>query len=83
MLSAAKLEIRKKYAEANHIRDAAVVNKLCDDADDTAEFMRTTIVQAQLNDRGNYAMQPEERHLDKQGRINAQSPEDIIKPEDR
>lgn len=40
--------------ECAHVTDPAEIDKLCDEAMDAAKFMRDMVVQAKLNERGNY-----------------------------
>lgn len=82
MISGAVTETRTKFQECAHVTDPAEIDKLCDDAMDAAKFMRDMVVQAKLNERGNYAMQVEEEHLSKDGSVTAQAPEDVVKPGD-
>lgn len=51
-LTAARAEFRKHGA----VTDAAVVKKMVHDARDAADFLRHSIVQAQLNSEGRYEM---------------------------
>ncbi|KAK9864299.1 hypothetical protein WJX84_004057 [Apatococcus fuscideae] len=64
MLRQSKLEVRHKYQEASSLTDAAEVQKRVAEAKEAADFIRTNVVQAKLNGRGNFAMHVEEHHAD-------------------
>lgn len=62
-LALAKTQTRAEFMRHSAEQDAATVGRLLDDAMETAQFMRTSIVQGRLNDKGNYEVTPEARHL--------------------
>ncbi|KAK9831574.1 hypothetical protein WJX74_000763 [Apatococcus lobatus] len=64
MLQQSRREVRHKYQEAAGLTDPAEVQKKVAEAKEAADFIRTNVVQAQLNERGNFAMQVEEHHAD-------------------
>ena len=55
-LRTCRAEARKQYLAHAGERDGARVARLVADAHDAAQFLRDSVVQAQLNDQGNYAM---------------------------
>ncbi len=61
-LISASNRIKKPVAftqECKDVRDPTEIDRLCDEALDAAKFLKETIVQAKLNERGNYgAPQP-------------------------
>ena len=40
--------------EARHVSDPSRIKQLVEEAQEAADFIRTAVVQAKLNDRGNY-----------------------------
>ncbi|KAK9826730.1 hypothetical protein WJX81_002385 [Elliptochloris bilobata] len=64
MLLKSAQEIRSRYQAAASETDPAAVARLCAEGEEAADFIRTYVVQARLNERGNYAMQVEEHHAD-------------------
>jgi complex III assembly factor LYRM7 len=55
-LATCRAEARKQFRANAGERDAARVAKMVADALDAAQFLRDSVVQAALNDKGNYAM---------------------------
>eukprot|EP00193_Tetraselmis_chui_P007977 CAMPEP_0177757210 /NCGR_PEP_ID=MMETSP0491_2-20121128/3521_1 /TAXON_ID=63592 /ORGANISM="Tetraselmis chuii, Strain PLY429" /LENGTH=76 /DNA_ID=CAMNT_0019272845 /DNA_START=438 /DNA_END=668 /DNA_ORIENTATION=+ len=64
MTQAASKEIRTKYEESRLETDEAVVRKLLGESQEAAEFIRSFVVQAKLNERGNYEIKPDSKHGD-------------------
>lgn len=62
-LAASRAELRSKFGEAAGAAgdDAA---RAVADAHEAADFLRTYVVQAALNERGNYEMRVEKHHVD-------------------
>lgn len=56
MLTAARQEIRSKFEASKAVTDRQQLQQLLDEATEAASFIKTTIVQAKINDRGNYEM---------------------------
>lgn len=55
-LQKCRVEARKQFRANGGERDAARVSKLVADALDAANFIRESVVQAKLNEQGQYAM---------------------------
>jgi len=55
-LAASRAELRSKFAEGAAVADPADVARRVADAREAADFLRTYVVQAALNERGNYRM---------------------------
>jgi complex III assembly factor LYRM7 len=55
-LRTCRAEARKQYRAHASERDGARIERLVADAQDAAQFLRESVVQAQLNEQGNYAM---------------------------
>lgn len=55
-LTASRVELRSKFAEGAAVTDASEIARLVADAREAADFLRTYVVQAALNERGNYRM---------------------------
>ena len=53
-LAAAFEEIRSNFAQHKDVTDKAEVDALCAAGHDALDFLRTSVVQAKLNERGNY-----------------------------
>jgi complex III assembly factor LYRM7 len=56
-LRTCRAEARKQFRAHASERDGARIARLVEDARDAAHFLRESVVQAQLNAQGNYAMQ--------------------------
>jgi len=63
-LSAAKREIRQKFEENRTHAGGAALTELIAEAYDAADFIKTQVVQAERNERGNYTMKIEKHHSD-------------------
>ena len=61
-LSAARREIRQKFEDNRQVADESSLPVMIADAYDAAEFIKTHVVQAELNESGNYAMKVEDHH---------------------
>lgn len=62
-LTAARKEIRDKFEEyRHHETDSAQMRDLIAEAYDTADFIRSHVVQAAENEQGNYSMSVNEAH---------------------
>lgn len=62
-LAASRAELRGKFNEAADAQGDAAAAAVAD-AHEAADFLRTYVVQAELNERGNYAMTVEKHHVD-------------------
>lgn len=62
-MTASKSELRSKFDQATGADGDAATSAVAD-AHEAADFLRTYVVQAQLNERGNYRMTVEEHHVD-------------------
>jgi len=56
-LRTCRVEARNQYLKHAGERDATRIARLVADAVDAAQFLRESVVQAALNEQGNYAMQ--------------------------
>lgn len=63
MLSAAQQEIRSKFETSRGVSDAQQVQEMLAEGNEAAEFIRSSIVQATMNERGAYEMAIQEQHL--------------------
>jgi complex III assembly factor LYRM7 len=61
-LLAAKREIRQKFEDNKELGDPSALPAMVAEAYDAAEFIRTHVVQAEQNEKGNYAMKLEQHH---------------------
>ncbi|CAK0779825.1 hypothetical protein CVIRNUC_004863 [Coccomyxa viridis] len=64
MQQSARNEVRSKFEASAGVSDPAAVDKLCAEGRDAAKFLTQYVVQAELNERGNYAMSVEPHHTD-------------------
>ena len=62
MLTSARAEIRGKFEESRALADPEAIWRLVAESRDAADFIRDYVVQAQLNERGNYAMKVQPHH---------------------
>ena len=53
-LAAAHKEIRSHFYQSANVTDEADISTLCAQGKDAANFLRTAVVQGQLNERGNF-----------------------------
>ncbi|KAI7839687.1 hypothetical protein COHA_006495 [Chlorella ohadii] len=56
MLAAAQREIRSKFEEARGVANTEQQQQMLAEGSEAADFIRTSIVQAAMNDRGAYEM---------------------------
>ncbi|EIE19322.1 hypothetical protein COCSUDRAFT_34269 [Coccomyxa subellipsoidea C-169] len=64
MLTSAKQEVRARFQSAAGVTEPKEIEKLCAEGRDAAQFLTQYVVQAKLNDRGNFAMIVEPHHTD-------------------
>ncbi|KAK9829909.1 hypothetical protein WJX72_008604 [[Myrmecia] bisecta] len=64
MLESARQEIRSKFKEAASLTDQQEISRRFAEGEEAADFIRTYVVQAKLNERGNFAMQVQPEHAD-------------------
>jgi len=64
MLQQSRRELRSKFEANKSVSDQAAQNKLLAEGEEAASFIRTFVVQAKLNERGNFQMKPEPHHAD-------------------
>ncbi|CAL5221847.1 g4107 [Coccomyxa viridis] len=64
MQQTARNEVRTKFQGSSGVTDPAEIDKLCAEGRDAARFLTQYVVQAELNERGNYAMSVEPHHTD-------------------
>jgi len=64
MQTGALTEARSKFKECVGQEDQDEIEKAIAEAYEAAEFIKTFVVQAKLNDRGNFAMQVEPHHAE-------------------
>eukprot|EP00899_Mesostigma_viride_P027999 jgi/Mesvir1/8384/Mv12629-RA.1 len=65
MQNAATAEIRRHFDESRNETDAAKVSGLLAQAAEAAEFLKSNVIQAALNERGNYEMDIRPEHAGK------------------
>ncbi|KAK9914943.1 hypothetical protein WJX75_002676 [Coccomyxa subellipsoidea] len=64
MLSSARQEVRTRFKSAAGVTEPEEIEKLCAEGRDAANFLGQYVVQAQLNERGNFAMSVEPHHTE-------------------
>lgn len=64
MIQNSKLELRSKFEANRRVADSGAVKKLLAEGEEAASFIKTFVVQAKLNDRGNYEMKVQPHHAD-------------------
>ncbi|KAK9800765.1 hypothetical protein WJX73_009437 [Symbiochloris irregularis] len=64
MLKNAKSKIRSEFEVSAAERDPDRLKQLFAEGEEASDFIKTFVVQAELNDRGSYAMQVEKHHAD-------------------
>ncbi|BDA43747.1 probable mitochondrial zinc maintenance protein 1, mitochondrial [Coccomyxa sp. Obi] len=64
MLASARQEVRTRFQSAAGVTDPDEIDKLCAEGRDAAQFLTQYVVQAKLNERGNFAMAVEPHHTE-------------------
>ncbi|KAJ7520138.1 hypothetical protein O6H91_05G031700 [Diphasiastrum complanatum] len=62
MLNASAQQIRSEFDQHRQISDQNELHRLLQQARETVEFLALNVVQAKLNDRGNYEMKLSKEH---------------------
>ncbi|KAL3146600.1 hypothetical protein ABBQ32_000835 [Trebouxia sp. C0010 RCD-2024] len=62
MLQSSRKELRSKFEANRLVSDTTAVKKLLAEGEEAASFIKTFVVQAKLNERGNFEMKVEPHH---------------------
>ncbi|KMZ67123.1 Mitochondrial zinc maintenance protein 1, mitochondrial [Zostera marina] len=65
MVQGASAEIRKKFEENRGVKSEDEIKKLLGMAEEGSQFLATMVVQAELNESGNYELKPDKEHAGK------------------
>ena len=63
-LVAARKEIRQKFDDNRNMGSGEALSDLINEAYDAADFIKSHVVQAEMNEQGHYAMKAEQTHAD-------------------
>uniref|UniRef100_A0A5B7B0E9 Complex 1 LYR protein domain-containing protein n=1 Tax=Davidia involucrata TaxID=16924 RepID=A0A5B7B0E9_DAVIN len=62
MLTESAVEVRRKFEENRHVASETEIQRLLGEAREASHFISNMIVQAKLNSRGGYQVQPGKEH---------------------
>lgn len=64
MLHNSRKELRSKFEANRQVSDCGAIKKLLAEGEEAADFIKTFVVQAKLNKRGNFEMKVQPHHAD-------------------
>eukprot|EP01023_Acetabularia_acetabulum_P060643 TRINITY_DN7290_c0_g1_i12.p4 TRINITY_DN7290_c0_g1~~TRINITY_DN7290_c0_g1_i12.p4 ORF type:complete len:111 (-),score=17.38 TRINITY_DN7290_c0_g1_i12:347-679(-) len=83
MLAEGAKRIREAFETYRLETDPEKVKELLQDASEATDFLRTRIVQAELNERGSYAIKIDDDTLHDKGNYVLQTPSDLLKEKEK
>mmetsp|Transcript_22651 Transcript_22651/g.70347 ORF Transcript_22651/g.70347 Transcript_22651/m.70347 type:complete len:113 (-) Transcript_22651:79-417(-) len=72
MVAGARDQIREKFQERRGETDSEAIKGMLQEGKETADFLRSYVVQGVLNERGNYEMKLESHHAEGADKIHAE-----------